>query len=377
MTYSLKITNNITSRAVLYVGYKCNAHCQFCYYHFKKNKNWVNLEKLKAQAQQFRYFYKNNLVDITGGEPTIYPHIFELVKYCNLIDLKPTIITNALALADKQICLKFKQSGIHDFLISIFGIDEIADEITGVPNTYQKQLRALDNLIELNIPFRINITAHQLNQSQLIDIAKLAIKNKAKVVNILNFNPFLDWQNKTNIQFQAKYSSLAPDIIKAVNLLAKNNILVNLRYFPFCQFKNYEKNICGFMQVSYDPYEWNFNSWGNYFLFNPSQKWYAKEAVRKRIYDAGYVKSAKCNQCSLNYICDGFPAQYVKRFGWDEAKPYNLNKKIKNPTYFMLPRPNFSPTLSKQKIWPYLMNIIKNRLKYIRLKLTQPKIYEQ
>lgn len=38
--------------------------------------------------------YGCNSIDIQGGEPTIYPHIFELIEYCVSIGLKPTLITN-------------------------------------------------------------------------------------------------------------------------------------------------------------------------------------------------------------------------------------------------------------------------------------------
>lgn len=332
-----KIQNKlkITKRAVLYVGFHCNAKCKFCYYRYMKGKKWKPLDELKKEAKIFRFFYKNSFVDITGGEPTIYPYIFELVEYCNQIGLKPTIITNSFVLANKEICRKFKESGINDFLVSIYGIGKSAEEITEVKDADKKQQQALDNLSALQIPFRINVTVHKLTTKQLPLIAELAVRKKCKVLNMIIFNPFYEWDKFTEIDFQEKYTKMAPFIKNAIKIIEQNNGEANVRYIPFCILKGFEKNVYDFMQLSYDQHEWDFNSWGNNFLINPKESWYEKEAKRRRVYDCKYKKSEQCKQCSLDYICDGFHNQYASSFGLSEMEPYKSTKEIKDPKYFI------------------------------------------
>ena len=60
----------------------------------------MSIEKLKKMCHTLRYYYGNTSVDIQGGEPTIYPDILELIRYCKEIGLHPTLITNGWALAD-------------------------------------------------------------------------------------------------------------------------------------------------------------------------------------------------------------------------------------------------------------------------------------
>jgi len=347
--------NKITSRGVLYTGYKCNSFCEFCYYRFMPNKKWLEIDELKNKASQLRYFYKNCYVDITGGEPTIYPDIIDLVEYCKSINLKP----------------------IDEFLISFFGLDDNIDEITKVKNTFFKQKKAIENLNQLKIPIRLNITLHKNNISQLPKISEFAVKYNIKAVNFISFNPFLTWNNIDDIKFQEKYTNMADIIIQSIKILEQKNIEVKVRYIPLCILKKYEKNIYDFIQLSFDPFEWDFNSWGNYYLINPKKDWYIKEALRKRTYDAECIKSEKCNTCSVDYICDGFDKQYVKKYGFGEEKPYQLFENIKDPMHFIqdhhsLPcqttnKPRFNYII-KNKI---IFDILKGWFKYYKLRKAQ------
>ena len=378
---------NITPRAVSYLGFVCNSKCKFCYYRHveESKKKWRSLEELKKEMARFRYFYRMNTVDFMGGEPTIYPQIFELTKYCDEIGLQPTPITNAFVLADKDNCAKFKESGVHQFLISIFGIGDIADKITGVKDTYKKQVKAFDNLNELGIPFKLNTTVHKLNYKQLPDMAQLAVEKGAKIFNFMIFNSFYEWQKLSNIDFQEKYSVVAPYITKAIDILEKNNIEANVRYGPICIFKGHEKNIYNFTNQSYDHGEWEFNSWGNFFLRKPSEKWYLKDGIRRSRYESHYKKSKKCERCSINHICDGFHGQYVKQFGFGEEQPYSFDKKITDPKHFVKhqKKREYSYSEPDKSVLKYLTedrsllsDIIKNRLRYLRIKVTQNKFYD-
>jgi len=366
------------------VGHRCNADCEFCYYRFKKNKKWKDLERLKKEAERFRYFYRNGFVYFTGGEPTIYPDILKLIKYCNEIGLKPTIITNGFTLVDKKNCIKFKNAGIDCFLISFFGVKKSIDKVTGIKSTYKKQIKVLDNLNALKIPFRFNVTLHKHNIKQIPKIAQIAIDKGAINVDFLVFNPYFEWHKIIDVDFQERYSNMTKKLIKAIKILEDQNIEVNVRYLPICMLKGYEKNVYNFKQLSYDPYEWDYNSWGNYFIINPKEKWYKKEAIRKAVYDGPHVKSEKCKSCSLNSICDGFHKQYMKKFGFGEEEPYYFGEDIKDPKYFIKrqERKEYTYLEPKKTILRYLvednsliLDILRGWLKYLRLKLVQKERY--
>jgi MoaA/NifB/PqqE/SkfB family radical SAM enzyme len=392
----------ITRRGVLWLGQTCNLDCYFCYFRDKiDNKEhpehpFMSLEKAKEICHTLRYTYANRAVDIQGGEPTIYPHIFELISYCKEIGLEPTLITNAIVLADFEMAKKFKDAGVKDFLVSIHAIGETYDRIVGLKNGSVKQMKALYNLQKLEIPFRLNCTMTKEAGNQLEDIATLAIETGARVVNFIAFNPFADQQGKRNLIDVPKYSDLKENLQKAIDLLEKNSIEVNVRYFPICMLDEpYRKNIYNFQQLSYDNHEWDFNSWTWTTRFNQksnspeldrpipillynlneyngidfsqwskhgTKKHYYKDVSDYEIFElmlqlfsadvekellyknnaklraekhTNYRKCETCENCNIKDICDGFHGDYAEVFGMDEAKAIKTEKEITDCKFYI------------------------------------------
>ena len=119
--------------------------------------------------------YGNTSIDIEGGEPTLYPEIFELVSYCVRIGLHPTLITNGIVLDNRERCRRFQAAGVRDFKISIHGLGDVHDTLVGRKGSHQRQMRALRNLAECGIPFRFNVVPTPAAVPQLPDIARLAV----------------------------------------------------------------------------------------------------------------------------------------------------------------------------------------------------------
>jgi len=344
----------ITRRAVLYVGYPCNIKCKFCYFQHKINKKWKNIRMAKLEAFLYRYLFGNNRVDLMGGEPTIYPKIKELIEYCKKIGLRPSPITNGIALSNEKRVVSFKEAGVYDYLVSVHGLEDVHDELVGLKNSFRIQKKAIDNLKKHNIPIRINVTLNKFNTPQLPEMAEYFKEIGAKVVNFICFNPFYEWEEKIEIDFQERHSVIAPKLQKAIEILDDAKIESNVRYFPFCLLKGFEEHQYNFAQLPYDSHEWDFMSWYNFrnpvqflsFLFNkfilmrdkaPDSS-YFKQAKVSRSHN--YKKGEKCDSCSMKYICDGPTKQYYGRFGDTELVPYNGGL-VKDPTYF----------IKKQKKW--------------------------
>ena len=400
----LKFTKErtITRRGVVWLGQTCNLDCYFCYFRDKIDDKehpehpFMSLEKAKKIMHTLRYVYANNAVDIQGGEPTIYPDIYELIEYCNEIGLAPTLITNGIVLANEEIAKKFKEAGVKDFLFSIHAIGEEYDRIVGLPNGSKKQMKALYNLQKYEIPFRLNCTMTKEAGNQLPDIATLAVETGARVVNFIAFNPFADQQGKRDLTDVPKYSDLKENLQKAIDILEDNNIEVNVRYFPICMLdEKYRKNIYNFQQLPYDHHEWDYNSWSWTTRFNQKTKWnepdkpnpillynlgeyngvdfseWSKHGTTKHYYKdvndyemfelmlqlfsadvpkellyknnaklraekhTGYKKCETCQNCDIEDICDGFHGDYAEVFGMDEAKAIRIGKKITDSKFYI------------------------------------------
>ena len=143
----------------------------------------MSLEKAQEICRTLVDHYGNNSIDIQGGEPTLYPQIYDLVAHCAAIGLSPTIITNAQALSNREVVARFRDAGLRDFLVSVQGLGAIYDELVGQEGAHVRQMKALCHLQEEGIPFRFNTVVSKPALEQLSDIARLAVRTGAEVVN--------------------------------------------------------------------------------------------------------------------------------------------------------------------------------------------------
>lgn len=263
--YALTNHRVLCRRGVIWLGQTCNLRCYFCYFADRiasadhPEHSFMSLDKAKGICKTLVEVYGNNSIDIQGGEPTIYPQIHELLRYCNDIGLKPTLITNAITLANRDICSRFKESGVFDLLISLHGIGEVYDRIVGVPGASARQLAALQNCSDAGIPFRVNVTLTREALNQLDEIVDLAVTRGATVINFIAFNPFIDQSNdrKRSLEDIPRYSATARQLLPVLDRLEELLIEANIRYMPFCVFpEKYRKYVQNFQQIIYDLHEW-------------------------------------------------------------------------------------------------------------------------
>jgi len=392
---------NITRRGILWLGQTCNLRCSFCYFldriqdESHPEHPFMTLDKAKTICRTLVDYYGNNSIDIQGGEPTLYPEIYELVAYCVEIGLSPTLITNAQALAKRELAARYKDAGLRDFLVSVQGLGEVYDTLVGRSGGHVQQMKALRNLQEVGIPFRFNTVLSKPALPQLQDITELAIRTGAEVVNFLGFNPFNDQTTgKRSAVNVPRYSELRDPLDSALDSLAAAGIEANVRYLPFCVVsERHRGSVYDFQQIPYDLHENDFASWSwtdlpaqrtradaltppfglgprlrlgglraplrrfaathgraSALLHRIKQRleraWAAREsrASREARYRdearmrsgeyTGYRHVAGCARCDLKSVCDGFYGDYAELFGGDEARAVSLGGPTDDPQHF-------------------------------------------
>jgi len=388
----------ITRRGVMWLGQTCNLRCYFCYFIDRIETTthpehpFMTLEKAKKICKTLVDTFGNDAIDIQGGEPTIWPHILDLVRYCREIGLFPTLITNALVLDKPEKCQAYKDAGIGDFLVSVHGIGEVHDRVVQLPGAHVRQMKALRNLREAGIPFRFNCVLSKPVVAQLPQVAELAVRTGARVLNFLTFNPFEDQARggKRSANNVPMYGEISTQLEKALDILDDAGVEANVRYLPLCMVKErHRKSIYNFQQLPYDHHEWDYASWGWTGLVEQRMKWgevspvlqletlrtparfrkqidwiLARPRLRSALFKlhngvarvaaalrskdtlyrhnariraeshCGYIYAAACNECSAKNICDGFHGDYADLFGTSEATPFG-GPKLKDPRHYI------------------------------------------
>ncbi len=327
---------------------RCNLNCEFCYYRFSKKEEY-DWELIKNQLDKMKFYYNLEAVDITGGEPTVCSYIVNMVKYCKLIKLKPTIITNAQIPFIIEKCI---DAGLDDLLISIHDLGKHYDEIT--KGSFKKLMKTVELCHKKRFKFRTNTVVTKHNLPRLTKIAKfIAEKVKPRIHNFIIFNPHegTEWRDKVDeAKFQAKYSEIEPKLKKAIDILKKHKIWANVRYMPLCFMKGYEQHVCNFHQWQYDPYEWEYKSGWN--LKKEDYEDIKEKAIAEGVFGTGdelihnYIAKQnikgniflnKCKHCVNRFICDGIYPQYARKFGLEEIKPLFGNIYIRDPMFYREP----------------------------------------
>lgn len=358
--YLLHPPGRLSRGAVLDVGLKCVHSCKFCYYSYldksddqfrgMRRAEFRTLEECKEilrrlKANGFTHF------DVTGGEPTLHPHIIEIVRYAQQdLGLKGRIITLGQYLMRRMKHCRHErlvddllEAGLTNFLISMHAVDEgLFERLTG--ESWDKQRRAMDYLDERGFPFTTNTTVVEWNYRHLPDIAREILRHRIYLHNFIIMNAYYEWnRNGRAFGVQARYSDIAPYLREAVEILESNDVAVNIRYAPLCAVRGMEKNLVGMVGVRYDPYEW-MNVAGH-FGGTPEQcaapiaiveggieahlEYRALEAchdngVRVTGMRGPHLKhfAEPCARCAARPVCDGIDPNYLRQYGPQEFRPY-------------------------------------------------------
>ncbi|MDZ7373237.1 MAG: radical SAM protein [candidate division KSB1 bacterium] len=309
-----------TRRAVVDVNRRCNARCRMCYY-ANSRENWTKpLEVVRQElvaARQRGNFY----VDFTGGEPTVHPQIVEIVEAARELGLEPCIITNGMA--PRRIA-QIAEAGCHEWLLSIHGLGEALDEILMVPGAWRRMLETIQVLKERNCYLRVNCTLTRYNATQLPELARFyAEVVDPHIVNFINFNPYYEWgkpeqpdvYRKLN-EVQVRVSEVAPYLREAIDLLDSAWIWTNVRYFPMCLLRGYERHVCNIPQVVFDPFEWDYGAC--------PKTVESFTQVTRRMASNILTQEGKCARCGIREVCGGLNRNYFKLHGDSELIPYDF-----------------------------------------------------
>lgn len=100
---------------------RCNLSCTYCN-EFDKTSSPIPLHTLKERAKKIKELGAFSIC-LTGGEPTMHPHLTDLICYCRseLGFFKTSLITNGYYLTPKMI-KDLNEAGLQDLQISIDGV---------------------------------------------------------------------------------------------------------------------------------------------------------------------------------------------------------------------------------------------------------------
>ncbi|MCP4135993.1 MAG: radical SAM protein [bacterium] len=126
---------------------KCNFHCALCYVDSApENNSFISIEKIK-KISSFLKHEKRFDVSLTGGEPTLHPELFDIIKIFKKSKFNVSIASNGYILAeDPTFALKLKQSGLDRCYIQLDTLKKDVHLKIRSNDFVEEKKRALRNL---------------------------------------------------------------------------------------------------------------------------------------------------------------------------------------------------------------------------------------
>lgn len=242
---------------------KCNHKCKICMTsgHIKKagpiHFGALINEVIKAKKDG----YTN--IDFGGAEPTLYPKLPELIRHINRLGLFTTMCTNGHLFSSEEFTRKMAALKLRGVKISFHSHrPEVFDFITGVPGSYERILRAAENIRrymqaypnrqysrplhlrtyidmfhkhKLNL-LLMNIVINKLNYKDLPDMVDFLYRRKIWLIKITQMG--LSGDVYKHPELLVGLDKVQPYLRKAIALAKRRRMLYFLGTLPICMVES-------------------------------------------------------------------------------------------------------------------------------------------
>ena len=164
---------------VLQVTTKCPYHCPQCY--MKRGAQDMPIDIAKgvidvALAKGAR------AVQITGGEPLAYPHIFDVIQYASERGLMTLLATSGYRCSDETYA-RLKACGLTALCASVNGISEVTNRLSR--DSFAESLGAIRTAVRHEMLCFLNVVVTDDNVGELQAIGEYAESCGVVGINIL------------------------------------------------------------------------------------------------------------------------------------------------------------------------------------------------
>lgn len=163
---------------------ECDQRCQHCYIWQKHEKEGLSamltIKQCAAVIDDFIAFCSemdvSPYIAITGGDPLLYPQIWEVLSLLHEKNIHFTILGNPFHLT-LEYAEKLKKLGCLSYQMSIDGLEKTHDSLRK-KGSFQTTLNSFPLLHKVGIRSLVMATVSLVNYKEIPDIAKLCVEHK-------------------------------------------------------------------------------------------------------------------------------------------------------------------------------------------------------
>lgn len=286
--------------------YTCNSDCIMCGVEKAKRDRGdkFSLDECKSLIDQMQ-LAPDDLLEFSGGEPTLYKGFRELVIYAKqTYNPRIVVLSHGRSLNSEKFAASMRNIGIERFIIPLFSDSaEKHDDIAQAKGAFAQTCRGFNRLEAHGIPYSIKFIAMSLNYMDMENVYRLKREQFSSARFIISGYQLMGQAVTNRLKIGTRHSHVSPHIESTLDCAEHDNDFVPVFMFPMCLI---------------DPYYWKYFGVGVYReeVIAPDQNDVMLNS--KLNYEQ---KAPKCAGCLLTNRCTWAWKNYVREYGDGELSP--------------------------------------------------------
>lgn len=276
--------------AYIQITRQCNQACLFCS-NPPSGKTELSLRSARNIIDRYKLAGYDGLV-ISGGEPTVYPYLQDLLSYIRSNDMQARIITNGQKISDPAFLRSLIESGLDHIFISLYSHrPRVQNYLSNNLRSWQNIKKSLILLKQSRIRTDMNITIHRLNSDHLQEMVEWVVDRFPQIRHFVfnNLDPS-SVRARQHPELIPQFSRLAPELGRALSFLDSRGRTFRVERVPLCHMPGFEYASTETRKIVKNEVR------PIYFLDNKRQK------LQTSFFR---TKPVICRQCGLDIICAG------------------------------------------------------------------------
>ena len=300
----------------LKIGFKCNNDCRHCVIAGKRSKGSLTKDQVFSLIDSLPP--ETDSVQVTGGEPSTYDYLPEILKRIKGKGLDVVIQTNGTGFADPEFCAACAPFIDHAHVALHSSIPEIHDFIVQSPGMWGRTVQGIKNLKSYeNIQLTTQTVLSRYNILSIYNTFDFIQKNFPGTIMSFTYPHLMGnaWKNRQEVCF--RYSDYYLEIQR---ILAKFHALMFVESIPPCYLHPYKDVIENSLEG--DILSREYGRIGVDF----SDGFQVKDYNTLNVED--HRKGPLCKECVYNDRCIGVWKEYLDLFK-DCLDLYPIKEEVK------------------------------------------------
>lgn len=306
---------NLYRKIYININSICNCRCINCILkeENRQTSKVLQIKDVKELIGTIKCTYNDghhNIVEISGGEPTLHPEFINILSILYQAKIegfiyKITLLTNGISSENTSFCTSISKY-LDDVVITLYDTDPVThDEFTRTSGSFYKKIKAIDNFISYGVKVHIKLLVIKPSYKHLPEMARYIADRWGNQVHVaINGTHYTGdaYKNKESLSF--RYSDAVEYIEQALDILLENNIVSSI-FFPLCLL---------------DPIYWKLSPYGFKDLIDKSISISPTYELGKanRLLDEFINRSELCEDCVLISRCNWPWKKYSEILGEKE-----------------------------------------------------------